>query len=147
MTKLKLGIAQLIVIAVSFVLFFIDGIFYWEHWVEKSPGYLLQQLKMPASILNAQSRLMLWWLIPALLVAVFVFVLVETFSSKQFNILIKVLTIATFAMTIIFMLISQVKDSYGYCVTANTLYWFEIILLLAGVIMSFLKYSEKVVNA
>ena len=150
MTKRTLNLIELILQAIACLLLFLPGMYYWEHWEKEFFGGYRLVVRLSISFFHAagNTATFLGYLIAGLMFANVIILLFVIFGSSQMskgkNIVHITIPFLTVALLILFSVIANAMDDYGYCAPVNSLFYFEMFLLLAVVVVSFMKCSQKI---
>lgn len=146
-SRQRINLCELIVQAISIMLLFIPGMFYWEHWEETGFGISTLKLKMSITFFHAADNTakVLGYVIVALMLLNIAVMLIELFiPSKTPNNKIQIILPASItALFFLFASIAGTRDKYGYGAPVNSLFYVEILLLLSIIVMTLLKIRQK----
>ena len=159
MKRLIVNLLSIFLHGTAFVLLFIPGMFYWEHWEQESWGIYSLSLRMNASFFHATGNIsgFFEFLIVALLIVSAVWVFFDIFLTDRLNrlikneLIIKCLNIALPSLVVVFLFIfmcrAKIEDSYGYKAPPNILFYVEMfvlgIIVFLGALKSFLRVFDK----
>lgn len=147
MSKSKLNLAGLVSQAISFVLLFIPGMYYWERWEEISWGVHRLEYQRSASFSDVVSGdNILGYLIILIMLCNLVLHIISIFKDipKKTEMAFPILSTATIIILILFSIMESIMDDYGYCTPVNWLFYVNMLFLGTTTILAFMRLSKKV---
>lgn len=148
MTKKNLNLAALICQAISIVLLFIPGMYYWEHWVPHQYGAMRLAYQGAISFFTAAGNTnpVLGYLILLLMVVNLVILIVYVFkgSSERIKKIYPVLPSLVVVLMVLFSILASIMDDYGYCAPINWLFYVNMFFIVATTLLVFMRLSKNI---
>lgn len=147
MTKKNLNLAELICQAISIVLLFIPGMYYWEHWEPSWPGHVLSmQISMSFFHIAGNTHPLLGYFIMLLMVGNLALLIAYIFREipEKYKKLYTILPSAVVVLMALFSILAAIMDNYGYCAPINWLFYVNMLFLVATALLAFMRLSKNV---
>ena len=148
MTKKNINMAELICQAISIVLLFTPGMYFWEHWKPHASGGHILSLQFSTTFINAIGSNYIVFCCLILFVMAFNLAILTIYVFKDVPTKVnKLYTILPCLAVVLLVLVSSmgsIMDSYGYCTPVNWLFYVEMFFMVATTLLAFMRFSKNV---